>query len=498
MQFLNIISLFLIINLTSCNVKKAESTLLSDRKDCTNTDCPTPQTTIEGSLSIIPDNGAYQLNVDKSDIIEISGKCTDLGLRKNKIYVEAYEGEDTSIVPYVDNALSINCNGNSTIPSINGQRCFWVTDGKSVLDLTATPALEFPQCYNGKFSFSVRLGKILRTNPTGQSDDTNNPRLKYLIRFKLRTQEGAISESGWNSVTVDRGITKPTFDQITDFDVNTCKININAAKNLNLLTDISYSSRLVRSYIIGSDDPAQIIFPYVVGRPASAPASVPAQGVPFFLDYAIPNGWNILDFNLENKDQVPGAQPGLVIPGVRHKIKVTAYDRKYFYALSPLSPVTGPGATTEEVTSDEFECGYRPPVILPGSNTSGPVTDCFAGGATASCTIFFQSFPSSVLGKIEIYVIKNKTLFAENYDSLVLLPLCGFNSSSGPSTQPEGCRYVIEPYDTIPPFKPSQYPKNTCSSPTVNSYAGTYGIAYRFLNGTKKGAWSAPVICTVQ
>ena len=198
----------IILSFSSCTNQKAESTLLTDKQSCSLEDCPEPQKKIEGSLSIEADAGLYQLNVDKSDVVEIAGKCTDLGIRDNRVLVELYEGEDVSLpgALYMENSSSVNCTPSSTTPLIRNQPCFWVTQGRSVIDSGAV----YPQCFNGRFAFSVRVGRVLRDSDVPGSssspvvDESTNPRRKYLVRFKIRANDGAFSESAWNSTLIDR------------------------------------------------------------------------------------------------------------------------------------------------------------------------------------------------------------------------------------------------------------------------------------------------------
>lgn len=474
-----IIGLFSILFFYSCT-PKSQSSLLSDRVECSIEDCPLVQSKIDGSLSIEPDSSGYQLNVDKSDIIEISGKCNDLSISKNRIYVRVYEGEDTSVDPYIDNANSPNCIGSLT-SEMNNQRCFWITQGAGVVD----NGLEYPQCFNGRFSFSVRLGRIIRTTePTVGSagvDDALNPRKKYLVRFKLVTNDGAISESPWNAATVDRGVSKVTFNQVTDFSTFKCTLALDAFKNslpdtLSLpgstfLSDIAYKGDLVREYINGNNAPAVNIYPtnYVSFVPPNALLTV--------LKYPIAtDGSSILSYDLGYAGGL--SSDGQVIPGVKHKVTITSYDNKYNYSAvrDPSFPEKGP-------VSEEVQCGYkRADLTITGGLNNTPTTVC-TGQKTCKVTVQFPVGISS--GIFQWMMIKNKTGWDENFEP-------------GATPNFTVTTLVNDPSWT---FTAESYPGATCTpsgsptTPAVTNYGGNYLVAVRYINGIYTSAWSNPINC---
>lgn len=491
----------IILSFSSCTNQKAESTLLTDKQSCSVEDCPTPPTKIEGSLSIEADQGAYQLNMDKSDMIEIGGKCSDLGVRANRILVQVYEGEDTSLPAYVDNESSVNC-VNSTTPSNNGKRCFWLTQGRGVID----SGLEYPQCFNGRFSFSVKLGRLLRTVDSGAGavlDEVNNPRRKYMVRFKIRTTDGAISESAWNSTLIERGVSKPTFSQnslpFTDYK---CDIQINASKNLNNLNDVKYDIYVSTNYILGNPavDNATLITP----APVPYVDPIPVNPLVHVTNYRIYN----------------------IVPGVKYRVKVKARDTKYTYALLP-----SPGVTTEESPfSDDLSCtpalgaDGRPVLNLDGPSSSD--YDMDASGSISSCgnsmkkCKFIAQMPITMAsppnptagvtnsGEYEWMVIKNMTSWAADYDPLVATQACTpgaiWGAGPTPSSSTEGCKnppgtsWVTTLVGSNEfEFRPENYPKNSCSSNASNTYNGSYGVAVRYIDGVTgyKGEWSNVVTC---
>ena len=211
---------------------KSTCTSSSTSVDCVDTSgADALQTDIQANSSTMV------LNMESSDTVEITGTCKDLDRRKNRILVEVFAGEDETTEPYISNAESSNClttsvaSVQSGLTSASG-KCFWVTKGVGLIDDAGLPSEKiFPQCHNGQFGFSVKLGKIL-VNPTpGQAN------LKYLVRMKLRTQEGTISDTVWSRVVIDRGLSTPVISSVA-YDATKFKCSINAAParfNLGIL-----------------------------------------------------------------------------------------------------------------------------------------------------------------------------------------------------------------------------------------------------------------------
>ena len=481
---------FFIIGITalflSCSNKKAESTLLSDRQSCTPEDCPEAPNKIDGSLSIESDAGSYQLNMDKSDTIEIAGKCSDLGVRANRILVQAYEGEDISQAPFVDNESSVNC-VNSTTPSNNNKKCFWITQGKGIID----SGLEYPQCYNGHFSFSVKLGRLLRTIDTGPGatlDEVANPRRKYMVRFKIRTTDGAVSESAWNSTVVERGVSKPTFSQnslpATDYK---CDVQINAFKNLTNLGDVRYDIKVTPDYILNQSGPE---------------AFVTASSIPYVDPIPLNPIVHVTNYRFYN-----------IVPGVKYRVKVKAKDTKYIYGLQP-----SPGMTPEEGPfSDDLQCGSalgadgRPVLNLDSTSADAVTASC--GNSLKKCDFTAQlpttssSPPNGAgvtnSGEYEWMVIKNLTDWAVDYDPIVAAQACNDGSVYNGASTTEGCKPTPGTKNsTITAskqftFRPEAYPKNTCTNSTTNTFNGSYGVAVRYIDGVTglKGDWSRVATC---
>lgn len=208
--------------LLGCSQQPVGKSLLSSASNTTTT---TTTTTDNGDLDIQPDNTDMSVSIDKSDVVEISGSCRDLNRKNNRILVEVFTGDDETITPYISNAISDKCQTvDSGLPITD--KCFWVTKGIGLVEDSGLPTERtFPQCHDGRFSFSVKLGQIL-TNPS-----PGLPAQKYTVRFKLRTLEGLLSDSVWSRVSVSRDIDAPTIDSISFDQTNFgCQLAMSPAR----------------------------------------------------------------------------------------------------------------------------------------------------------------------------------------------------------------------------------------------------------------------------
>lgn len=209
------------ISCVGCNNQPLTSTLLSSGQSAsTDTTTPGGDDDSSGQLDIRADNQDVSAMIEDTDKVEISGPCNDLNRKKNRIIVEAFSGEDENLTPYVSNAISDFCQQTTVLSGFQstgngiaiGTECFWVTKGIGIIEDASIPLSRksYPQCHNGRFSFAVRLGGVM-TAPAPNGS-------RYLVRFKLRTLEGQISESQWSRVYVTRKLAVPTIDQIEQND----------------------------------------------------------------------------------------------------------------------------------------------------------------------------------------------------------------------------------------------------------------------------------------
>jgi len=220
-----------------CNNPPLTSTLLVGSQS-TSTDTTTPTTGggDEGQLDIRADIQDVSAMVEDTDRIEISGSCNDLNRKKNRVIVEVFSGENENDTPYISNAISDYCQqttvlggqastGNGIPLTPTPSECFWVTKGTGIVEDVSIPFSKksYPQCFNGRFSFAVRLGAVMQEPAPNGS--------RYLVRFKLRTLEGVIGESQWSRVYVTRKLSVPSIDTIEQNDnLYYCGLNMSPAR----------------------------------------------------------------------------------------------------------------------------------------------------------------------------------------------------------------------------------------------------------------------------
>lgn len=202
--------------LLGCSMPVADSLLSNGSVKCDptiNISCLTVDPVTTSALTITPESLNVTANIDKGDTVEITGTCVDQGRRKNRILVEVFAGDlNEAVNPYISTDEGSKCFETTGAPLTSsgiatGANCFWVTKGIGLTEDASGPVPRtYPQCHNGQFGFSVRLGKILQDTGLG---------LNYLVRLKLRTEEGGISESPLTRVVVSRKLSPPTVDSAT-------------------------------------------------------------------------------------------------------------------------------------------------------------------------------------------------------------------------------------------------------------------------------------------
>lgn len=235
LRLLVLMSMFV---LYSCTGAVNSQTLLSKNEPCTENCTTSTPGTISGELAILPDEGEIFSSPEGSDLVEITGSCKDLGRKANRIMVQVYEGENDAIAPIIDNSIGVNCQENIATTSLRGgTTCLLVSQGIGLAD-TGNTTSQFPQCFNGRFSFQLRMGRIIRsdTATTNQSDATN-PKVRYLVKMKLRTTEGVTADSGASTMVVNRALATPMYSVTPNKDNDRCEINFNPSK----FRDVRYS-----------------------------------------------------------------------------------------------------------------------------------------------------------------------------------------------------------------------------------------------------------------
>ncbi len=313
---------FLFLFLSGCGGSIASSLLTDSTSTCDpikNPTCSEADDTVSSTaVEITASSLNLTANIDKSDTVEISGTCKDQGRRKNRILVEVFAGDlNESVEPYISNDRSSVCTNaagsgltSSGIPF--GTNCFWITKGLGLVEDSGLPSQrDYPQCHNGQFGFSVRLGKVLTDASLG---------LNYLVRIKLRTEDNGISESTYNRVVVARQVSAPSIDSRT-VDPTLFKCNLkNSVARFN--QNISYV--LSRSYKIISTG-AQSIPTSIAGYPSTSISAL---------------AYDFDDFQL--------------VDGLTYSYSLTGTDTQYSYAPSP-APVG---------ISNTMQCPMSNPVLV--------------------------------------------------------------------------------------------------------------------------------------
>lgn len=300
----------------------------------------TGSTDTTGALEIFTGQTSLTAAINNSDTVEISGTCYDQGKYNNRIIVQVFADEDEAQTPYINNEVSLYCQSSSNpvqsgLESNTSDQCIYVTSGLGVQEVVSSQQTLYPQCFNGQYSFSVRLGKVLA--------DSGKPYKKYLVRFKLRAIEPSPAlptDSEWMRVTVDRPLEKPSMGLTpmqASGDSFACLVNGKASRtNLN----IYYS--LTRSF--------------------TDPTTSTVQG-----PTAVYTNKNALDvsnlFSVFNyKDILPEGQT--------YTYQLTSTEGQYAYTA---------GNTPTEV-SQSLTCKLDPPVLqATGTSTS---SECYFGVVT--------------------------------------------------------------------------------------------------------------------
>lgn len=350
------------------------SLLVSGAKSCTSSDpfCSTaPDSPTVGDLAIqaepIP-----AVNIDQSDIVEVTGTCVDLGRKKNRILVEVFAGEnDESVDPYITNEITSNCysiNGAAALTSsglFSNEKCFWVTKGVGLVEDAGLPSQkDFPQCHDGQFGFAIKLGKIL--NDTGSPLGTN-----YLVRYKIRTDEGGISDSAWTRTTISRQLSPPKVSStLYDPVDHSCHLTMDVSRfNPNLFYSLYRDFKLV-------------------GGGATPKAPEPFYGNPNGLS---PGAYNFENFNL--------------VDGVTYNYSLSVIDTQFSY-LPALTPVF----------SNSIPCQTTAPQIVSSPSLPPP----------GSCMFYINNYNPNPAVTYQI-----KAFTAGTWTSSATDPSVAYNCTSG-------------------------------------------------------------------
>lgn len=250
-SFLKII--FIYYFLSSCTPSSQNSLLSSNSGSSGSSGSSNNQTSITGQPSIDPDGilvpggKALAAGIENGDLLEVSGKCTDLGNKKNIILFQVFENSTENGFPLIDNSIDWKCQASTATTELSSgnETCFVASQGLGAVEKKDPPEVtpQYPQCHNGRFSFFVRLGRAMRADPLSSDfNDTTNPRVNYLLKLKIRliNDNAPVQDSDWVKVAVNRVVGKPSAKVTLVGQTN--KIEVDVAKFSNLKYNAFYSA----------------------------------------------------------------------------------------------------------------------------------------------------------------------------------------------------------------------------------------------------------------
>lgn len=224
------------------------------------------------------------------------------------------------------------------LPTSNMRNCFAVTKGIGLVEDAGLPTeRSFPQCHNGRFGFSVKLGKVLANAVSGQ------PNQRYTVRFKLRTLDGLLSDTVWSRVTVERGLSMPVITGLTKDDTTyACNLEMSPARfNQNILYTLNRTHTDVQGTVGNRDLFANLNTSTVTTNDSAF-------------------SWRDDNFATTHASGMIAGMVG----GITYTYTLTAVDYNYNY--SPATPPT--------VTSTAATCTLPRPTIQMTPNTIPPNT----------------------------------------------------------------------------------------------------------------------------
>lgn len=342
--------------LAACGAPVGTTSLLSSGSSST----PTTTTGEEesGELEIRADNQELTVNIEDNDKVEISGTCSDLNRKKNRIIVEVFSGEGDAENgnPYISNAISDKClpavgafTGNGTVV---GLPCFWVTKGVGLIEELGLPTQRpFPQCHNGRFSFAVRLGAVMTAPaPSGS---------RYTVRFKIRTQEGIISESEWSRAFVTRKLTIPNIDNlIANQNAFSCTLEMSPARfNQNITYDLS-RVQTGTNIATGSGTVSSTTFALFGGVRINSSSIIP--------------GISAYNFVSNPNTSLHPVIAGMSYTYTLNSLEATNYLAGGFSYTAPLQQTSPPKSCTMDPPKIELTPGLPPQNVAIGIGGTGP------------------------------------------------------------------------------------------------------------------------------
>lgn len=226
-----------------------------------------------------------------------------------------------SAAQFTDSYVTVVPSLATPIATSNTRNCFAVTKGIGLIEDAGLPVeRSFPQCHNGRFGFSVKLGRIL-VNPV-----SGLPNQRYTVRFKMRTLDGLLSDTAWSKVTVDRGLSTPSIDGISvDADGFSCTVRTSPTRfNQNILYSLNRS------------------FTDAVNTTSSSPLFQNRSTAIATI------GDSVYEWKDDNNlaTHTPSVVPGM-IAGVRYTYTLSSTDDNFFYPLANRPSVNSNSAACE-------------------------------------------------------------------------------------------------------------------------------------------------------
>jgi len=339
MIYKGLFALFFVLTFSGCS-NQMTSTLLTSYKGCTGTACSN-SSSLSGEISLSlddPSGYSYGTPSETTDLVEIAGSCQDLNIRNNRILVQVFDSELSTGVPYIDNSRDVYCddvvNTKEYRSVVSGgvtvkQQCFFVSNGVGLADENG--AL-YPQCFNGRFAFKVRVGRVVRKDPYIADGSDNNPVVPYTVRMKIRAVDNVPLESSWVTIPVSRYVSSPKVDATASSTTMRIELNVYPAKFRDIRYSISYSWAGPTHVLSVSGTPATFTnsasgtIPTAVFKKPDFPIKSDGTSIDnFWIDNLYAGGTSVF--------------PTLgVMPGVTYNFDITASDFQYDYLTYP-----GPG-----------------------------------------------------------------------------------------------------------------------------------------------------------
>ena len=328
-------ALFFIFTLFGCS-NQLTSTLLTSYKGCTGVGCSS-STSISGEISLDPDEKSINAPAETTDLVEVSGSCQDLSIRNNRILVQVFDSDTATGTPYIDNSRDIYCDDVVNTKEFRAvtsggvttrEQCFFVSNGVGLVDGNAI----YPQCFNGRFAFKVRVGRVVRKDPYIADGSDNNPVIPYTVRMKIRTVDNISTDSNWVTVPIYRYISAPKVDATASSTTQRIELNVYPAKFRDIRYSISYSWTGPTHVLSVSGTPSTFTnsasgtIPTAVFKKPDFPIKSDGTSIDnFWIDNLYAGGTSVY--------------PTLgVMPGITYTFDITASDFQYDYSTYP-----GPG-----------------------------------------------------------------------------------------------------------------------------------------------------------